>query len=97
MSSPSPDADADAVKTANIPPITRKRKAAEATEIQPNKRIASAAASETPAAPPTPVTTVADSHPEMDSEDEFMSMSSDDEIMQDSADESAGDGMFQGP
>ncbi|RDA91862.1 hypothetical protein CP533_3684 [Ophiocordyceps camponoti-saundersi (nom. inval.)] len=63
-----------------IPPLLRKRKAAEAT-ISPDqrddsqaKRLVTSAAS---AAPPTPVTTG------MDSEEEYMSnMSSDDEIMQ---------------
>lgn len=86
------------LKTATIPPTTRKRKAAEATitsanrDETPNKRIiASAAVSDNHALPPTPVTTA--SNP-MDSDEEYMSaLSSDDELMQDdSGDEiSAGD------
>ncbi|RFU78282.1 ring finger [Trichoderma arundinaceum] len=77
--------------TVTIPPITRKRKAAEATitstdtENTPQKKIVASAG--LPAAPPTPVTTG-----DMDSEEEYMSpISSDDEIMQDdSGDEISG-------
>ncbi|KAI9147765.1 E3 ubiquitin-protein ligase dbl4 [Paramyrothecium foliicola] len=69
-----------------IPPITRKRKAAEATitsvarEDLPSKKVLASAATP-PAAPPTPVTTASVG---MDSEEEYMStMSTDDELMQD--------------
>jgi hypothetical protein len=72
-------------QAANIPPLTRKRKAAEATitstpkEDVANKKILVSAASAL-AAPPTPVTTT--TSVEMDSEEDFMSqMSSDDENM----------------
>ncbi|KAM0262499.1 hypothetical protein ACHAQJ_001753 [Trichoderma viride] len=78
--------------TVTIPPITRKRKAAEATitstdtESPPQKKVVASAG--LPAAPPTPVTTR-----DMDSEEEYMSPIStdDDEIMQDdSGDELSG-------
>jgi ariadne-1 len=78
--------------TVTIPPITRKRKAAEATitstdtETPPQKKVVASAG--LPAAPPTPVTTR-----DMDSEEEYMSPIStdDDEIMQDdSGDELSG-------
>lgn len=89
----------EAVKLATIPPVTRKRKAAEATlsslpkETLPNKRIASAAS-------PAPVHTSVDEKTAirskiapptpvtmasngMDSEEDFMSAMSSDEEMQD--------------
>ena len=77
--------------TGTIPPTTRKRKAAEATEpsnpgpdVPSNKRVASAAAIEKVAAPPTPVTMTSKS---MDSEEDFMSNATSDEEMQDFSDD----------
>jgi ariadne-1 len=75
-----------APEAVTIPPITRKRKAAETTinsvtrDDLPNKKVIVSAAEPSPA-PPTPVTTASNG---MDSEEEYMSaMSSDDEMMQD--------------
>ncbi|CAM1504241.1 Fc.00g018320.m01.CDS01 [Cosmosporella sp. VM-42] len=98
------------LKAATIPPITRKRKAAEATissanrDDPPNKKITASAATATPdahALPPTPVTTVSNG---MDSEEEYMTaLSSDEEMMHDdmsdgmSADDDFDDEEFDEP
>jgi hypothetical protein len=75
--------------TGTIPPLTRKRKAAEATissgaaSLPSSKRIL-ASAGLGPEAPPTPVTTASNG---MDYEDDFMSaVSSEDDILPDDSD-----------